>query len=69
MSTNTKQQQKPKDPHKSVVKDILMFVLAVNWILGGITIALTFKRMQSDFKLLVMTFLFGLFGYVSYVND
>jgi hypothetical protein len=70
MSKDTAAPAKPVEAkNKSTVKDLLMLVLAINWVLGALVIAFAFRRMQSDYKLLVITFLFGLFGYVTYVND
>jgi hypothetical protein len=59
----------PPAEQTSIVKQILLFVLSVNWFLGALAIAIALRRMQSDYKLLVMTFIFGIFGYATYVND
>ena len=61
-STNTHQKK------ESIVKRILIFILSVNWVLGALAIVFAFQRMKRDLKLLVITFLFGIFGYVTYIT-
>lgn len=52
-----------------IIKDILGFLLVVNFILGGLVIVFNYSKMTSDAKMLFVTFVFGAYGYVTYVKD
>lgn len=48
-----------------LVRDILLYALAINWVLGGIVMAFE-APLTNDYKILWITFVFGLYGYVLY---
>lgn len=52
-----------------IIRDILLFILVINFILGGIVIVFNYSTMMKDVKLLFITFFFGLYGYLNYVNE
>lgn len=52
-----------------IVRDLLLYFLYANWILGAIMIVFNLNAMREDFKLLFLTFIFGLYGYINYVYD
>lgn len=51
-----------------IIRDILLFILVINFVLGGVMIMFNYSSMTRDFKMLFITFVFGLYGYVNYVN-
>ncbi len=56
-----------------IIRDLFILVLSINWILGGLIIAYYLPLMITDsstrdFKLLLISLLFGLFGYIVYIN-
>ena len=56
------------DCNKFSMFNIVMTILAVNWVVGMIVLAwiLAFEHEQNIIKI-VITFLFGIYGYVLYV--
>ena len=51
-----------------IIRDILLAILVINFILGGVVIVFNYSAMIRDFKMLFVTFVFGLYGYINYVN-
>lgn len=53
-----------------LVRDILLFSIYINWILGALALAyLAVTDVYTDIKKFWITFIFGLFGFIIYTFD
>jgi len=48
-----------------LVRDLLLYALVINWVLGGLAMAFEAPT-TNDYNILWITFIFGLYGYILY---
>lgn len=53
-----------------IIRDIFFYTVLVNWFLGGVGVAYYIMKSSNlsdlDFKKIILSLLFGLYGYLMY---